>query len=216
LNIYIDESGDLGFSAKSTKFFVVAFTLVDTPEGARPSIKKLLRKLHKNKLYTGSKLKFSNSSYLTRITVLEDLLDLRWKAELVILEKHKVSPKLRDKTSVLYNYCIVNTVIKNVMLLMEPHERINIYVDRSLSKTNREGFNQYVKDKASWVWQVELEKRPPLSPGQIKISHVNSHNDPCIQLADYISGATFQKYERNNPTFYNLIEQRIISFTYLW
>lgn len=129
LNIYIDESGDLGFTAKATKYFVAAFIIVDTPEGARPTIKKLLRKLHRNKLYTGSELKFSNSSHQTRIIALEELLNIRWNAGLVILEKQKVSPKLRDKISVLYNYCVVNPVLKNVMLLMEPYEQINIYVD---------------------------------------------------------------------------------------
>jgi regulator of sigma D len=90
------------------------------------------------------------------------------------------------------------------------------HIDRSLSRTNREDFNLYVRDKVSWVWEIELEKQPSLKPNQIQVAHENSHSDPCIQLVDYIAGATFQKYERNRPKYYALIESRVESFTYLW
>ena len=91
----------------------------------------------------------------------------------------------------------------------ENSEKLIINVDKSLSKSNRESFNDYIQNKASWIWRQELGHSKNLLYDQIKCNHVNSEKEPLIQLADYISGATFQKYERNNPTYFDLISDKI-------
>jgi len=106
--------------------------------------------------------------------------------------------------------------MRNVLFWLDPLDRLEICIDRSLSKSNREAFNEYTRDKASWVWNVELGRSPSLSRGQIRILHKRSEEEYCLQLADYVAGAIFQKYERGLDEYYKLFEDKIRSFNYLW
>jgi len=49
----------------------------------------------------------------------------------------------------------------------------------------------------------------------LEVKHVDSRNDPGIQLADYCSGAAFAKFERGDATYYNLIKDKIVFKTSL-
>jgi len=216
VEVFIDESGDLGFSSKSTKFFVVAYVIPKQPWALRIQIRRILKRLHRAKKYTGSELKFSNSSYKTRLIVLKKLSKLDWESGIIILEKRKVKEDLRKNINILYNFTIVNYVMRNILLQLEPSEPLKLVVDKSLPKSSREAFNDYVKRKANWVWSVELGRAPPLSKGQITVSHLSSEMEQCLQLADYVAGAAFQKYERGVQDFYKLIEDKITAFNYLW
>ena len=216
MEVFIDESGDLGFSSKSTKFFVVAYVIPNQPWALRIQIRRILKRLHRAKKYTGSELKFSNSSYNTRLIVLKKLSKLDWEAGIIILEKRKVKEDLRKNINILYNFTIVNYVMRNILLRLEPSEPLKLVVDKSLPKSSREAFNDYVKRKANWVWGVELGRTPPLSKGQITVCHLSSEMEQCLQLADYVAGAAFQKYERGVQDFYKLIEDKITAFNYLW
>lgn len=51
MDVYVDESGDLGFSPKSTKFFIIAFLTCDSSFNIRKEMSRLLKKLHKKGLY---------------------------------------------------------------------------------------------------------------------------------------------------------------------
>ena len=216
MDIFIDESGDLGFTRKSSNFFIVSYLMVDNSISLHNYMKKLLRKMHKKRIYSGSEFKFTNSNHATRLECLQLFLTQDWTSGIIVLEKRRTNPGLRSNTNMLYNYVIVHNVIKNILSLVDPNEDINIYVDRSLSKLNRDSFDRYIEYKASWIWNIKLNKASQLRPDQIKIKHVNSEKDNCIQLSDYIAGAAFQKYERNNDVYYNTIEKRIIKFDYLW
>lgn len=216
MDIYIDESGDLGFSNKSTNFFIAAYVIPQKSMVINESMRKILQKMHKHKKYSGSEIKFSNANHENRLYLLRKISELNWEAGVIVLEKKKVSHSLKDKPNILYNYCIVHNVIRNILVKLDPSDSIQLNIDRSLSESNREGFNTYARDKASWIWDIELGRTPPLNYGQIRVSHKNSLNEPCIQLADLVAGSTFQKYERLIDDYYRLIEPKISSFIYLW
>lgn len=216
MDVFVDESGDLGFSSKSSNYFVAAYVMPRKSISIKSSLSRLLRKMHKNKRYSGSELKFSDTNRQTRIFVLDSLMRLEWASGVIVLEKRKVKPELRTRVNILYNYCIIHNIFRNLLISLEPADDINIYVDKSLSVVNRNAFDSYARDKASYVWNVELNRFPPLRSGQVSLSHEDSFNDPCLQLADFIAGATFQKYERANDEYYRVIESRITSFNYFW
>jgi len=214
--VFVDESGDLGFSVKASKFFVVAYVFLEDPWVVRKVVKRILKRLHRCGKYRGSELKFSNSSHEVRLTVLRKLSEVEWETGLVILEKRKVKEELRADPNRLYNYVIVHNVMKNMLSRLKPGEKLTVCVDRSLSESNREAFNDYALRKAKWVWDRELGRTPPLHDSQIEVIHETSEKEPCLQLADYVAGAAFQKVERGKEEYYKLIKNKVKPFDYLW
>jgi hypothetical protein len=73
MHVYVDESGDLGFSEKSTKFFVVAYVVCNSSTTLETNVKRVLKKLHNKGQYHFSRneLKFSRMSADCRKSVLE-------------------------------------------------------------------------------------------------------------------------------------------------
>jgi len=53
--------------------------------------------------------------------------------------------------NILYNYSIVHNLMRNILLWLEPHEKLALCIDKSLSQSNIDAFDLYVKDKASWL-----------------------------------------------------------------
>jgi len=43
----------------------------------------------------------------------------------------------------------------------------------------------------------------------MKILHLNSNVCPCLQATDFIVGAIFQKYEKKNPKYFNVIKDKV-------
>ena len=212
MDVFIDESGDMGFSLKATSYFIAAYVVVPNPVLVRSQLSKLLRKLHKDRLYSGDELKFSKSSMKTRTKVLEKIISFDWSGGLIVIEKSKAKGDLRSKPNILYNYLIVHNVIKDTMIDLKPSEDLCLHIDRSLSRSNREAFNEYARNKADWVWNVELARSPRLRDNQIRLVHDNSRDDCCIQLADFVSGSAFQFYEKGDEKYYSMIKDKLVRF----
>jgi hypothetical protein len=60
---------------------------------------------------------------------------------------------------------------------------VKLTIDKFLSQKKIEEYNGYLERK--------LNNKIPF----LKIKHESSINDPCLQVADFIVGAFFQKYE---------------------
>ncbi len=46
----------------------------------------------------------------------------------------------------------------------------------------------------------------------MRVRHVNSKYEPCLQAADFVSGAEFQRYENGNNAYHKIIEEMIREF----
>jgi hypothetical protein len=217
LFVYVDESGDLGFSEKSTKFFVVSYLILETPHVVEHRMKKLLKKLHKRGVYAKGQceLKHSNSNQHVRISVLEELCKCEMNIGYIVLEKEKVYDTLRGNPNILYNYFIVHTIMINIVPKLNSSDKLVLILDKSLSGHSKEAFNIYARSKASWVAKIN-EKEYPIELSSIKIKHLRSHDEPCLQAVDFLAGTCFQKYERGNETNFQLIESKIEYFNYYW
>jgi phosphatidylethanolamine-binding protein (PEBP) family uncharacterized protein len=128
---------------------------------------------------------------------------------LVVIDKSAVKSSLRNKPPTLYNYLVVHYVVCNIVpalqtLQMPETTSITIQIDKSLTKEAIERFDKYFEKKTSWV-----SSNMGYSSRRVKVNHENSYDDPCIQAADYIAGATFRKFERNDPTYYDMFKDKI-------
>lgn len=216
MDIYIDESGDLGFSLGSSRYFVVAYLITDDSAPITRVMRRFLGRSRTRKKFAGKELKFSNSNDGIRAQVLTKLLNVDWNAGLIILEKDKVAPNLRKIPDVLYNFAILESLMRDLLSFYDNVSPINIYIDRSKDSARAEAFNNYARDKASYTWRVVLNKKTRFNSRFLVVEHCFSHSNKCIQVADFIAGAAFQKYERSNPSFFDIIGGRVTKETYLW
>lgn len=212
-NVFMDEAGDLGFSEKSTQSYVIGYVIMTTatPHFIRHKSCRLLQNVNKA-LKTKSKIsefKFSNDSHETRMKFLELITSFSIDLGAVAIRKDSVKPDLKEKPNVLYNYLAVHYVtpiaIKNYLKAFMPINRIKFKIDRSLSKTDRELFNQYYDKTVSYIRWKEGFKNDILA----EIEHENSLNDVCLQIADYVAGSVFRKMERADSSYYDLIKTGI-------
>lgn len=89
-------------------------------------------------------------------------------------------------------------------------------IDQRIYNLRQIAFDKYAFNKASYIWNVELKRSPPITPDHLCITHKKSQYVPCLQLADYIAGATFQLYENNDPRYFEIIRNKIKYYDYLW
>lgn len=215
MDVFVDESGDLGFSEQSTKFFVVAYITCDNASRIRTDMKRTLRRLHEKKQYSyvHRELKFSRMNDYCRKYVLGKINSSNPRIGVVIVEKKFVSHKLRTDLTVLYNWTVVHNLMSALLPSIEAGQKLQIIFDKSLPKTRIESFNHYVSEKASYLF---FEKGGKMPRGCISAYHVDSDREPCLQAVDAIAGAYFQLFEKKKDVYVNLIKNNISSYNYLW
>lgn len=200
---FVDESGDLGFSEKSTKYFVVAYVLTLQYGIVRTRINRLKKRFNRDRRFAGE-FKFSNDPPDIRSSLLDLLCGLPLEIGIFVVEKSSVREHLRDKKNILYNYLVVEPVVSTIISNYEP-ERIEIVVDKRMTKELVSEFNVYLSGKVGWKSHLEDKDPPPHS-----VQHADSTSEPCLQAADYVSGSTFRKFECNDDKYYERIKSKII------
>lgn len=199
--IYLDESGDLGFSSKSSKFFVIALLYTNNPKHIRRILKKVRRRLLRKKYRDLPEFKSSRSDDFVKKRILEHLSKEDVEISYVILRKSTVYSYLHQEHNVLYNY-LTGFLVERLPQLKD--REIMIVADKCLSKINREKFNRYLKSKTF----SNFYKIGKLLP-KIQIQHKTSLEEPCLQAVDYVANAVYRKYEFNDETYYNIIKPKI-------
>lgn len=216
MHVFVDESGDLGFTKRSTRFFVVAYLECDAPQRIRIEMSRAIRHLHQKKRYSlaRNELKFSRMDVFCRKFVLEKLVNCDVSLGVVVMNKAHVNGNLRDDPSRLYNWCVVHNIMLSLLPSIEAGNRVHMVFDKSLPNWRIKEFNDYVENKASYL--LFSEKKVSFSYDNISSEHITSETEPCLQAVDTVAGAYFQKYEHGNDEFVRIIEDKVGAFKYLW
>lgn len=199
--LFIDESGDLGFNKKSSKWFLFTIALTSNKRLLERVIKKArksLKKEHKNvnELHSYHADKITRKRILRALSIIKDL-----KILCVILNKDKVHIDLQNQKNYLYNY-VANILLDslNSRRIMPDSEHFDIYIDRKDTNKNlRNNFEKYLKT----------------SLGNKRTSRVNitlraSHEEKALQAVDFISWAIFRKYEKGDFEYYEIVKDKIV------
>ena len=199
--IFMDESGDMGFSKKSSKWFLFTLAIVDDQKDLERVVKKVWKKIHKKHKHVGE-LHASNEKEITISRMLQMLAEVdSLKVMTIILNKKKVHVDLQNQKNYLYNYTaniVLDRLINTKIIGKDQH--ISLVVDRKDTKKNlRENFISYITGA--------MHKR---NHDNFKMTLVGSHEDKCLQAVDFISWAIFRKYERGDFEFYEIIKDKII------
>jgi len=199
--IFLDESGDLGFSQKSSRWFVLTVVLSENYREIEKNVKRIHRGL-KKKYKKVKELHAYHADVVTKKRMLKLLSATQGLQILcIILNKEKVYIDLQNQKNYLYNYTanILLDRLKNKKIC-KPDEKIMIYIDqRETNKFLKKNFEQYLRNNLLKWKKNEFE-----------INIKPSHTEKCLQAADFISWAIFRKYERSDYEFYEIIKDKII------
>jgi hypothetical protein len=196
--VYLDESGDLGFGQGGTKYFTIAFVIVEAPIPFRRCVKAVKTRHH---IPRQVELKGSTTRGIIKKDLLSRFVRLNMEVHAITVKKENVGPKLRKETNILYNYMVGLSLVERI--LQEPvGAKVFINVDRRIiSITSGFNFNEYLRYK---IW-YEGERRDI----DLEIYHLDSHQTYAIQGIDVICNSIFRKYNSNNYDLFNIIRGKV-------
>lgn len=194
--IHLDESGDLGYSDKSSKYFVIALLATKNHKPIDNCIKRIRQRKLKTKYKYIPELKFNNSNELIRRAILRCIAEKDVKIYYVLVDKEKLHKRRESIKSDFYIY-LTGFLIQQIL---EINEDIELIVDKSLSKEKREEFDEYIRNKILDKLRLQVD---------VHVEHKDSREDKCIQAIDFVAGAIFSKYEFGNDSYYRVIQKKI-------
>ncbi len=218
MQVYIDESGDLGFSSKATNYFVIGYILVDNEWSFNTRFKRFHRKLGEKKEYKHYEIKFSKADHNCRIKILNEITTYDIKFGCIILEKQKVHQHLRDDLNKLYRLIVINPVMENVLNYLDENEKLEIFVDKCFSKRKVQNqFNSFL-EMSGYYYSKKAEKQIKLHRDRINTNHIDSTLKEGLQIADCVAGTEFARFEKENFAYHNILNDCIEYdlYTYLW
>lgn len=198
--IFLDESGDLGFGERSSRWFVLTVVLTDNHRKIEKCVKRVHRGLQK-KYQRVKELHAYHSDSITKKRILQLLAETEsLKIFCIILNKKKIYINLRQQKNYLYNYTanILLASLHNKRALKSDGQ-VQIIIDqRETNKFLRTNFENYLKS--------HLVRR---NNNKFDIKIKPSHTEKCLQAVDFISWAIFRKYERGDYEYYEIIKDKI-------
>jgi hypothetical protein len=207
MEIYLDESGNLGgLRANSSAFdpyFVLAALIVRDSLSIRRCIKDIRKKKLKKKYRKTSELKFKESDDTTKRRILECIGRTNNDIGYVVVSKaHLIEShqcEMVDSQTIYSDICkrLVYKIINDYGI----NGSIDIIIDRSLYGTQREKFDYYL---ANWTGMAV-----PSGLKEVRVSHVDSKRCPCIQAVDFVAGAVSRKYRDGEDLYYLMIQDKI-------
>lgn len=196
MRIYIEESGDLGFSERSSKFFVIGAVIAPDEACITHCFKKVRKTLGKTKK-NAPEIKSYNTDDVIKRRVYKCISKCDAKFAYLLLRKEQVFKDLREKKPILYNYLIGSLILK-ILQEFKRDDITEIVLDKSEYSYTREHFNEYLADKMLCTGYYDLG-----SIDLLTILHTDSRGCPGIQVADFIAGGVFRYYRDNDDTFYS-------------
>lgn len=155
VHVYFDESGNLGFSPRSTRNFVVAMVVPLARRRVENCVKHTKMRKLPRKYRKVSEIKFSKANHEVRKYLLRCITGKPVDLYYLNIEKSRVYPNLRDKKDKLYNF-IIGTLFK-WLVERYPPQHFHLIVDKSLAKSQRE--NKYERDNEEYYSLIKNKIR---------------------------------------------------------
>jgi len=208
MNIYVDESGDLGFrfdkpygKGGSSRYLTIAFLVV--PKNLSHLPKRIVRDLYRRakqppgKELKSTQLTLHDKVFFANKTVGLLALNPQIKIFAITVKKSKVKRHIRKDANKLYNYMI--SLVLPDRIKRQP--QINFIPDkRSIKVQSGNSLADYLQIK---LW-FELGSKT-----QITNMPQESHNELNLQFIDFISNIIWRKYEKSHDIAYNIIRKKI-------
>ena len=191
MNIYLDESGDLGFSfPASSTYITLACISTPNPRALKKAIRRVSQKMgHKTRI----EFKAKRDSWQVRQRLLSVVREQSIEIREISIYKPNVYPTLKHTPNLLYNYAAGLLLVPYLKQLPMAH----LVVDRRELKVAKAPFQ--LDGYLSWRL-LEVD-----APTKLTISHEESFVSPGVQMADVVANAIWRCRERDDRRGYNLI-----------
>lgn len=201
LHLHLDESGDLNFSPRGSRYYLFAAVWTYNPLPLAIQLQLLRFRLLKQ----GSNIeKFHASSDHRRIRQLvisKMLSSSDWKFAAVVVQKNRVPPKDREHLGSFYSRFA--TMPLSLVLrgpIREHAHNVLVYTDRFPEQCNRE-----LTEKA-----IKIACRAELPSGfPFHVYHHASASNLWLQIADYCAYAIARKWEKGDLSLYTLLQRHL-------
>lgn len=209
--VFVDESGDLGFSDKSSPFFTLGYAIMLNANSSiiQNKTRRLRKNMNRCKKITGmQEFKFSNDSDKTKMRFLKKINTFDLKLGAVVVSKDSITSDLKSDKTLLYNYIAVHEIIGIIVSeYLKPHSPYNniFYTLDKNTSVSEKAFNEYCEGKI----QTLAKPRNFMADIQTYIKHLDSKSDSRLQVADYVAGSVSAKFTRNEPKYYDIIKNKI-------
>lgn len=148
----------------------------------------------------------TNDHRHVRNRVYEEILKFDFEVQATICEKSKAQPQVRSSKSQFYQYPWFYHLKHGIAKNLPDTGRVFVTAAAIGNRKEKVAFRSCV-DRATAQALPNREWGVDFRPAQA---------DPCLQIADYCAWAIQRKWERNDSSAYDLIENRIVYEYDLW
>lgn len=141
--------------------------------------------------------KFYNSTNDEIINILEALSSTDTSIAIMIVDKHDYNSHYYGKYGNELYHMTLNELLKKSFEFIGPHD-VCFLIDRSTFIS--------LDDLRHTAYQLSLSYGCNL----LRCEKVTSHQNKCIQLADYVAGSFFVNLEYGDDSFSTIIERKVI------
>lgn len=196
---FMDESGTVG-AATGTHFLVVAATSLSNPRDIEKPIRRAFRHALKKigSKFAPNEVKAADSDEASVLRLLSEIAEKDITIVATIVDQYAIRIPPKDMEEI-YRQATAWTVRR----LAEDFPRLDLSIDRRYT-------NAHLRHLLEKAIRDEIENLPRQN---VIIQQENSVLRKELQAADAIVWAIFQKYERDDSRFYDVIESKIADET---
>ncbi len=201
VEVYIDESGDLGFSRGGTEHFLVAALVVPKGTPLAMATNKCRRRF-RSSLKGNPEIKFNRCGAPVRRFMLEATSNIDSAVVWSGVRKSLIPARLRpDKDGIWRRVaCLAVSEVSRTIRARS----MDVIIDRrSIKKVARRTMESGLKDAV-------IGRHAGIFPPDVRVSHIDSFSSPGLQLVDHIAGAVFQHLERGDSSYLEIVKERIV------
>ena len=210
VNLYIDESGNLG-TGMGRYFLICALEVDPTLKNAisKRAGRVICRFKQKNDIPKITELKGSRLKDDDRLELLDKILFKGIKVRYIVLDLKQTTMLLAksDDKNACFNY-LIQLIVKGIVEEYKDVEKINLYLDNcSVKIGNRLSLKPYLYNK---LVLEQLETKNNVKRIEFDINYFESESCYLIQWADIVANSLYKKYNSNNEKFYAKIKPYIV------
>jgi hypothetical protein len=197
-----DESGDLGFDFSkegTSKHLIITLMIAEDKRPVSALVKKVFKTLPPARKHkSGGELHARYEKEITVKRLLSALATKDIKIASMRLDKRKLL--ISGNPNELYTSVVISLINR---LYSDGHISDNDSISliasrRNTSKYLNERFSESVVNRATGKFNF-------------KVSIVKPYDDKCLQAVDFVSWAFWQKYEKGDSTYFDIISDKVIS-----
>jgi hypothetical protein len=207
IDVYLDESGDLGLTpGKSSQYLVIATTA--TPD--QGSLERVTKKARRRLNAVGKRsveFKFNKSSEEMKQFFLENISALDCWITWGAINKFKAVNSLKFDKNELYQY-VCGRVLADTFKVSNCKD-VRVILDRRMLK-----WNDYVSLNNHIQKQLLLYHAGNFVP-RLTINHNDSRLCPELQAHDFVVGSIFQMVDRSDPHYIDYLKNKVSGYIYI-